>query len=59
LHLAVPRVVGLSLALLADRFTFTLVSSDGLASRLDAVQHLDDWPVRACRPRPRGRRDRG
>lgn len=41
---AVPEIVGLSLALLADRFTFTLVASGDLVARLDAVQYLDDGP---------------
>jgi hypothetical protein len=40
----VPQLVGLSLALLADRLTFTLVASSDLVARLDAVQYLDDGP---------------
>lgn len=41
---AVPDIVGLSIALLADQFTFTLVSSDDLAAQIDAMQYLDSGP---------------
>lgn len=39
-----PECVGLSLTLLADDSTFTLVSSDDLVARLDALQYLDGGP---------------
>jgi GAF domain-containing protein len=40
----VPACVGLSLALLADDLTFTLVASDEEAAGLDAVQYVDGGP---------------
>ena len=39
-----PDCVGLSLTLLDDDQTFTLVASDELIARLDAVQYLDGGP---------------
>jgi hypothetical protein len=40
----VPECVGVSLTLLADRFTFTLVAEGELTRELDAVQYVDDGP---------------
>lgn len=40
----VPEIVGVSLGLLRDGLTFTLVSDSELAKSLDAVQYLDDGP---------------
>jgi len=40
----VPETVGVSLGLLADRLTFTLVASNEIAQQMDAVQYLDDGP---------------
>jgi len=39
-----PECVGLSLTLLDDDLTFTLVASDELIARLDAMQYLDGGP---------------
>jgi GAF domain-containing protein len=40
----VPETVGVSLGLLADRLTFTLVASNEIAQQMDVVQYLDDGP---------------
>jgi GAF domain-containing protein len=40
----VPDVVGVSLGLPAEGFTFTLVASTVVALEMDAVQYLDDGP---------------
>jgi GAF domain-containing protein len=40
----VPEVVGVSLGLPAEGFTFTLVASNVVALEMDAVQYLDDGP---------------
>lgn len=40
----VPEIVGISLGLPADRFTFTLVADGELARELDAAQYVDDGP---------------
>lgn len=44
----VPEIVGLSLTLLDDGLTFTLVSSDEHIAGLDAVQYLDGGPCIAA-----------
>ena len=44
----VPETVGLSLALNADRLTFTLVASNEMVQQMDAVQYLDDGPFVAA-----------
>jgi GAF domain-containing protein len=43
----VPDLVGLSLGIVEDAFTFTLVAESDLA-RIDAVQYLDDGPCVAA-----------
>ena len=40
----VPELVGLSLGLVRDGLTFTLVASDAGAARIDAAQYLDGGP---------------
>jgi hypothetical protein len=40
----VPEIVGVSLGLHAERFTFTLVADNELAKDLDVIQYLDDGP---------------
>src|SRR5437764_9254489 len=40
----VPEIVGLSLAVLDENLTFTLVASDTNIASLDAVQYLDGGP---------------
>jgi hypothetical protein len=40
----VPEVVGVSLTLPADEFTFTLVATNEEAQQMDAAQYLDDGP---------------
>ena len=40
----VPEVVGLSLALVEENLTFTLVASSDVIAELDAVQYLDGGP---------------
>jgi transcriptional regulator with GAF, ATPase, and Fis domain len=47
-HELVPQTVGLSLALLDDGLTFTLVSSSPEIAGLDAVQYLDGGPCIAA-----------
>jgi hypothetical protein len=44
----VPEVVGVSVGIPADEFTFTLVADGALARDLDAVQYLDDGPCIAA-----------
>lgn len=44
----VPDLVGLSLGMVRDGLTFTLVSSNETAARLDAVQYLDGGPCVAA-----------
>lgn len=44
----VPEVVGVSIGLPADDFTFTLVADSDLARDLDAVQYVDDGPCLAA-----------
>ena len=41
-HALVPTCVGVSLSLVTDAFTFTLVADSRLARELDCVQYLDD-----------------
>jgi GAF domain-containing protein len=43
-HAIVPEIVGLSLALLSEGLTFTLVASSSAAAVLDAAQYLDGGP---------------
>jgi GAF domain-containing protein len=43
-QLIVPEIVGLSLGLVQDQLTFTLVASDGRTAMLDATQYLDGGP---------------
>src|SRR3954453_17703430 len=50
----VPECVGLSLALLAENLTLTLVASGSEVAALDAVQYVDGG--RVWRPPSRGRR---
>lgn len=40
----VPEIVGVSLGLPADEFTFTLVATSDEVRQLDATQYLDDGP---------------
>ena len=40
----VPQLVGLSLSLVRDRLTFTVVASDADVAGLDATQYLDEGP---------------
>jgi hypothetical protein len=40
----VPEIIGVSLGLPADEFTFTLVASSEEVRQLDATQYLDDGP---------------
>ncbi|MDX6358406.1 MAG: hypothetical protein QOH37_1460 [Nocardioidaceae bacterium] len=40
----VPECVGLSLTLVRDQLTFTLVASDAEMATIDAAQYLDDGP---------------
>jgi len=40
----VPEIVGLSLGLVREQLTFTLVASDGEIAVLDASQYLDGGP---------------
>lgn len=40
----VPEIVGLSLGVLDENLTFTLVSTSGTVASLDAVQYLDGGP---------------
>ena len=40
----VPEIVGVSLGLPADEFTFTLVATSAEVRQMDAVQYLDDGP---------------
>lgn len=44
----VPQIVGLSLGLVEDGLTFTLVSSNERAAGLDAVQYVDGGPCVAA-----------
>ena len=40
----VPEIVGVSLGILGERLTFTLVADGALAQELDAMQYVDDGP---------------
>ena len=40
----VPETVAISLGILADGLTFTLVASNDVGHRMDAVQYVDDGP---------------
>ena len=44
----VPECVGLSLSVVAEGLTMTLVASDSRASQLDVTQYLDDGPCLAA-----------
>ena len=56
----VPTCMGLSLTLVDDNVTLTLVASDPDTSQLDAMQYLDGGPcVEADAIRPAGRDQRG